>query len=138
MANNIHMILDANGTPFDISDYIMQETSIVETPVYTSGSAGGTSKMGTPIYDRLRTLYRFTVPLKPGLQAVYAAIEEKVKENAFFVTYTSYRSPTDVTLYGQCTLNDAQYVKTIQRDGSTQRVYAGPSITFEGFERVTA
>ena len=138
MANNIHMILDANGTPFDISDYIMQQTSIVETPVYTNGPAAGTSKMGTPIYDRLRTLYQFTVPLKPAPQSVYAAIEEKVKANAFYVTYTSYRSATDVTLFGQCTLNAAQYVDTIQRDGSAQRIYAGPSITFEGYERTQA
>lgn len=135
MANNIHMILDANGTPFDISDYIMQQTGIVETPIYIDGPAGGTSKMGTPIYDRLRTLYRFTVPLKPATRATYQAIEAKVSENAFYVTYTSYRQAADVTLYGQCTLNEARYVDTIQRDGSTQRIYAGPSITFEGYER---
>lgn len=136
MANNIHMILDSQGgTPLDISDYIMQKDRIRETPVYTSGPAGGTSKLGTPIYDRLQTLYRFTVPLKPGLQAVYAQIERKVKANAFYVTYTSYRDEADVTLYGQCSLSEAQYVKTIDRDGVTSRVYAGPSITFEGYER---
>jgi len=135
MANNIHMILDANGTPLDISDYIMQQTAIVETPIYVNGQAGGTSKMGTPIYDRLRTLYQFTVPLKPGPRAIYEAIENKVKENAFDVTYTSYRAAADVTLYGQCVLNAAQYVDTINYDGSPQRIYAGPSITFEGFER---
>ena len=77
--NNIHMILDSQGTPLDISDYIMQATGIVEEPIYTSGSAGGTSKMGTPIYDRLQTLYRFTVPLKPNVQAVFAQIERKVR-----------------------------------------------------------
>ena len=131
----INMILDANGIPLNISDYIMQKTAIVETPIYVDGPAGGTSKMGTPIYDRLRTLYRFTVPLKPNVRAIYAAIEQKVAEGAYDVTYTSYRSASDVTLYGICTLNEATYVDTITRDGVTTRVYAGPSITFEGFER---
>ena len=133
--NNIHMILDSQGTPLDISDSIMQRTRIIEAPVYTQGPAAGSAKVGTPIYDRLRTLYRFTVPLKPGLQAVYAAIEAKVAQGPFYVTYTSYRSPSDVELFGLCTLNEAQYVKTINRDGSETRVYAGPSITFEGYER---
>lgn len=133
--NNIHMILDSQGTPLDISDYIMQATGIVEEPIYTSGSAGGTSKMGTPIYDRLQTLYRFTVPLKPNVQAVFAQIERKVRANAFYVTYTSFQAAADVELFGQCTLNAAQYVKTINRDGTETRVYAGPSITFEGYER---
>lgn len=135
MANNIHMILDSQGSPLDISDYIMQITGIQEEPIYTSGSAGGTSKMGTPIYDRLQTLYRFTVPLKPNVQEVFAQIEKKIKANAFYVTYTSYRQSADVTLYGQCRLNAARYVDTIARDGTTTRVYAGPSITFEGYER---
>ncbi len=136
MANNIHMILDSRGnSPLDISDYIMQQTDIREQPVYTQGPAGGTSKMGTPIYDRLETLYRFTVPLKPNFQAVYAQIERKVKANAFYVTYTSYRAPEDVTLYGQCTLNEARFVSVVDRDGAERRVYAGPSITFEGYER---
>lgn len=133
--NNIHMILDSQGTPLDISDYIMQATGIVEEPIYTSGSAGGTSKMGTPIYDRLQTLYRFTVPLKPNVQAVFAQIERKVRANAFYVTYTSFQAAADVELFGQCRLNAAQYVKTINGDGTTTRVYAGPSITFEGYER---
>lgn len=133
--NNIHMILDSQGTPLDISDYIMQMTGIQEEPVYTSGSAGGTSKMGTPIYDRLQTLYRFTVPLKPNVRAVYAQIEQKVTANAFYVKYTSFRQAEDVELYGQCRLNAARYVDTITRDGTKTRVYAGPSITFEGYER---
>ena len=133
--NNIHMILDSQGTPLDISDYIMQATGIVEEPIYTSGSAGGTSKMGTPIYDRLQTLYRFTVPLKPNVQAVFEQIERKVRANAFYVTYTSFQAAADVELFGQCRLNAAQYVKTINRDGTETRVYAGPSITFEGYER---
>ena len=132
---NINLILDSQGTPLDISGDIMQQTGITESPIYTSGPNGGTSKMGTPIYDRLKTLYRFTVPLKPGLQAVYAAIEDKIKAGPFYVTYTSFRSPTDVTLFGQCTMNQAQFVKVIDRDGSEKRVYAGPSITFEGYER---
>ena len=91
--------------------------------------------MGTPIYDRLQTLYRFTVPLKPNVQAVFAQIERKVRANAFFVTYTSFQAAADVELFGQCRLNAAQYVKTINRDGTETRVYAGPSITFEGYER---
>ena len=135
MANNIHLILDSQGTPLDISDYIMQQTDIEEEPIYTEGPAAGKAKVGTPIYDRLRTLYRFSVPLKPGLQNVYAAIEAKIAAGAFYVTYTSYRSPTDVTLFGQCTFSRAQFVKIIDRDGSEHRVYAGPSITFEGYER---
>ena len=132
---NINLILDSQGTPLDISGDIMQQTGIRETPIYTSGPNGGTSKMGTPIYDRLKTLYRFTVPLKPGLQNVYAAIEDKVKAGPYYVTYTSYRSASDVTLFGLCTLNEAGYVKKIDRDGSEKRVYAGPSVTFEGYER---
>lgn len=135
MANNIHLILDSQGTPLDISDYIQQQTNIVEVPIYNEGPAAGTSKVGTPIYDRLRTCYRFTVPLKPNIQPVYAAIEAKIAQGAYYVTYTSYRSPYDVELYGQCTLNQAGYVKTIDRDGAERRIYAGPSITFEGYER---
>ena len=38
-----------------------------------------------------------------------------------------------VTLIGQATFSRAGYVKTIERDGGTQRVYAGPTITFEGW-----
>ena len=132
---NINMILDSQGTPLDISGDIMQMTAIREAVIYNDGPAGGQSKMGPPIYDRLKNGYRFTVPLKPAPQNVYQAIEEKVAEGPFCVTYTSYRSPTDVTLFGICTLNEAGYVKTIERDGGEQRIYAGPTITFEGYER---
>lgn len=133
--NNIHLILDSQGTPLDISNDIMQMTRIREVPIYTDGPAGGKSKKGPPIYDRLQTGYAFTVPLKPAPQNVYQAIEAKVAAGPYYVTYTSYRSPEDVTLFGICTLNEAGYVKTIERDGGDQRIYAGPSITFEGFER---
>lgn len=136
MANTIHMILDSQGTPLDISDYIMQQTDIMETPVYTEGPAAGVSKMGTPIYDRLQTNYMFTVPLKPNAQSIYALIEAKVAaSNGFYVTYTSYRSAADVELFGQVTLNAAQFVTVTNRFGSPERVYAGPSITFTGYER---
>lgn len=135
MANTIHMILDSQGTPLDISDYIMQQTDIVETPVYTEGPAAGVSKMGTPIYDRLQTLYAFTVPLKPDVQGVYELIEAKVKTGPFYVTYTSYRGSSDVELFGQVTMNAARYVMVTDRNGSPERVYAGPSISFTGYER---
>ena len=135
MANQIHLILDTTGTPLDVSDYIMQQTDIVETPVYTDGAAAGTSKVGTPIYDRLQTLYTFSVPLKPDLQAVYAQIEAKVKSGAMYVEYTSFRSASDVTMYGLCSISQAQYVQTIDRNGASSRVYAGAVLTFEGYER---
>lgn len=132
----INMILDSQGTPLDISAYIMQQTGIVESPVYTEGPAAGVSKMGTPIYDRLKTLYTFTVPLKPNLASIYALIEAKIAEsNGFYVTYTSYRSGADVELFGQVVLNEAQFVTVTDRAGSPERVYAGPSITFTGYER---
>lgn len=135
MANQIQLILDTAGTPMDISDYIMQQTDIVETPIYTEGAAAGTSKVGTPIYDRLQTLYTFSVPLKPDLQAVYAQIEAKVKGGAMYVEYTSFRDDSNVTMYGLCSLSQAQYVQTIDRNGQSSRVYAGSVLTFEGYER---
>ena len=33
----------------------------------------------------------------------------------------------------QCTFSRAGYVQTIERDGTTQRIYAGPTITVEGW-----
>lgn len=130
----ITMILDAAGiSPLDISDYIMQQTDISEEPVYTSGPNEGMSKRGTPIHDRLRTLYRFSVPLIPADQATYAAIERRCQMNEMACTYTSMTQPEPVTLIGQATFSRAGYVKTIERDGDTMRIYAGPTITFEGW-----
>ena len=130
----ITMILDAAGlSPLDISDYIMQQTDIAEEPVYTSGPNEGMSKRGTPIHDRLQTLYRFSVPLIPADQATYAAIEKRCQMSEMACTYTSMTAPEPVTLVGQATFSRAGYVKTIERDGVTQRIYAGPTITFEGW-----
>lgn len=130
----ISMILDAGGAaPLDITPNIMQMTDIYEEPIYTSGPAEGVSKRGTPIHDRLQTLYRFSVPLKPAPQSVYAPIERICRKNEMQVAYTSMTMPEPVTLTGQCTFSRAGYVKTILRDGSEQRVYAGPVITFEGW-----
>lgn len=130
----ITMILDAGGLdPLDITPYIMQETDITEMPVYTEGPAAGMSKRGTPIHDRLQTLYNFTVPLIPAPQGVYAIIEKVCQKNEMQVTYTSLTQPTPVTMTGQCTFSQAGYVQTIERDGETLRIYAGPTITFEGW-----
>lgn len=130
----ITMILDAGGlSPLDITPYIMQQTDIQEEPIYTSGPASGTSKRGTPIFDRLRTLYRFSVPLIPADQATYAAIEKKCQANEMQVTYTSMTSASPVTMTGQCSFSRAGYVKTIEYDGTDRRIYAGPTITFEGW-----
>lgn len=130
----ISMILDAGGNaPLDITPYIMQMTDIYEEPIYTSGPAEGVSKRGTPIHDRLQTLYRFSVPLKPAAQSVYAPIERICRKNEMQVTYTSMTTPEAVTLTGQCTFSRAGYVQTIERDGSEQRIYAGPVVTFEGW-----
>lgn len=130
----ITMILDAAGiSPLDISDYIMQQTDIAEEPVYTSGPNEGMSKRGTPIHDRLQTLYRFSVPLIPADQATYAAIEKRCQMGEMACTYTSMTQPEPVTLIGQATFSRAGYVKTIERDGDTMRIYAGPTITFEGW-----
>lgn len=131
----ITMILDAGGiSPLDISDYIMQQTDINEEPVYSSGPASGMSKRGTPIYDRLKTIYRFTVPLKPLPQAIYAQIERKCQANEMQVSYTSMTQPYPVTRIGQCTFSRVGYVKEINYDGDDLRIYAGPTITFEGWD----
>ena len=131
----ISMVLDAGGiSPLDISDYIMQQTDITEEPVYTSGPAAGQSKRGTPINDRLKTLYRFTVPLKPLPQDIYALIERKCQANEMQVIYTSMTQDLPVTRTGQCSFSRAGYVKTIERDGEELRIYAGPTITFEGWD----
>lgn len=128
------MILDANGiSPLDISSYIMQKTDITEEPVYTQGGAEGVSKRGTPIHDRLTTLYRFSVPLIPDTQGIYSQIERKCQTNEMSVTFTSMTSPNPVTMTGQCTFSRAGYVKTINRNGTTQRIYSGATITFEGW-----
>ena len=130
----ITMILDAGGSyPLDITPYIMQMTDITEEPVYTSGVNEGTSKVGTPIHDRLQTLYRFSVPLIPAPQSVYAPIERRCRKNEMQVTYTSFTQASPVTMTGQCTFSRAGYVQTIQRDGEEQRIYSGPVITFEGW-----
>lgn len=130
----ITMILDAGGlAPLDITDYIMQQTDIYEEPVYTSGPNEGTSKRGTPIHDRLRTLYRFIVPLIPADQATYAAIEKRCQMNEMAVIYTSMTQPEPVMMTGQCTFSRAGYVKTIEYDNAERRIYAGPTITFEGW-----
>lgn len=130
----ITMILDSGGRyPLDITPYIMQMTDIQERPIYTEGPAAGTSKRGTPIHDRLQTLYRFSVPLIPAPQGVYAQIECKCQANEMQVTYTSFTHELPVTMTGQCTFSAAGYVQTIQRDGEEQRIYAGPTITFEGW-----
>lgn len=131
----ISMILDADGImPLDITAYIMQQTDIKEEPVYTNGVNEGMSKVGTPIHDRLQTLYRFSVPIKPLPQSVYAQIEKRCQMNEMTVTYTSFSMPEPVTRRGQCTFSRVGYVKTIDRDGSEQRIYAGPTISFEGWD----
>lgn len=130
----ISMILDAGGiSPLDITPYIMQQTDIFEEPVYSTGPAEGMSKRGTPIHDRLQTLYRFTVPLIPAPRSVYAPIEKRCQMREMQVTYTSMIEAEAVTMTGQCSFSRAGYVKTIQRDGEEQRVYSGPVITFEGW-----
>ena len=130
----ITLILDAGGlSPLDITDYIMQQTDIAEEPIYTEGPAAGMSKRGTPIHDRLQTRYRFSVPLIPAPQGVYASIERRCQMNEMQVTYTSFTQPEPVTMTAQCTFSRAGYVKTIERDGDTQRIYAGPTITVEGW-----
>lgn len=131
----ITMILDVGSiAPLDITPYIMQQTEIYEEPIYSDGPAAGMSKAGTPIYDRLAArMYRFTVPLVPAPQSVYAPIERKCRLNEQQVTFTSLTQALPVTMTGQCTFSRAGYVQTIQRDGEEQRIYAGPTITFEGW-----
>lgn len=131
----ITMILDVGGLePLDITPYIMQMTDIYEEPLYVDGPAAGMSKVGTPIYDRLSSrMYRFSVPLIPASREIYAPIERKCRLNQMRVTYTSMTQADPVTMTGQCTFSQAGYVQTIQRDGLAQRIYAGPTITFEGW-----
>ena len=130
----ITMILDAGGLePLDITECIQQMTDITEEPIYSTGPAEGMSKRGTPIHDRLQTLYRFSVPLIPGPREIYAQIEKRCQMSEMQVTYTSMTAAEPATMTGQCTFSRAGYVQTIERDGEQHRIYSGPTITFEGW-----
>lgn len=118
------LILDTQGTPLDISSYIMQKTDIIEQPVYTNGTNVGTAKTGNPIFDRLNTRYKFAVPLKPLPQSILQQIDEKCRLNEMSITYTSYTSGANVTKIAQCSLSASNYA--LSKD---ERIYHGSVIT---------
>lgn len=111
----------------DFSDCIMQRQGIVETPVYKNGINAGVSKIGTPIWDRVNTLYTFEIPCKPLPRARYAALAAACAPNSVQLTYNSFRSASTVTATAQLTLAPVQYAMEY---GGT-KIYYGAKITAE-------
>lgn len=93
----------------DFSDCIMQKTDIVETPDYINGPNAGTSKVGTPIWDRVRTAYGFEQAIKPLPRARYEALARACEPNEVTLTYTSFLSASPVTVRAQLFLSRIQY-----------------------------
>ena len=79
---NFTLIID--GVNF--SDCVQQQTDIYETPQYVEGPNGGMSKVGTPIWDRVNTLYHFEQPLKPLPKARLAQLARACEPNEVTLT----------------------------------------------------
>lgn len=122
MANFVFII---NGA--DFSDCVMQREDITETPDYISGINEGTSKVGTPIWDRVRTAYKFRQPLKPLPRARLEAFARACEPNVVTVTYTSFLSAAPVTKRAQLRMGAAQYAV----DYGDTRIYYGASVEVE-------
>lgn len=93
----------------DFSDCVMQKTDIIETPDYINGPNAGTSKVGTPIWDRVRTAYGFEQAIKPLSRARYEALARACEPNEVTLTYTSFLSASPVTVRAQLFLSRIQY-----------------------------
>lgn len=93
----------------DFSDCVMQRQDIFETPNYINGPNTGTSKVGTPIWDRVRTAYGFEQPIRPLTRARYAALAAACEPNEVTLTYTSFRDASPITVKAQLSLSRLQY-----------------------------
>lgn len=93
----------------DFSDCMMQRTDIQETPEYINGPNAGTSKVGTPIWDRVRTAYSFEQPVKPLPRARYLALARACEPNEVTLTYTSFQGATPKTVRAQLALSRIQF-----------------------------
>lgn len=122
MANFVFIIDGA-----DFSDCIMQREGIVETPDYIAGINEGTSKVGTPIWDRIRTAYKFRQQLKPLPRARLEAFARACEPNIVTITYTSFLSADPVTARAQLRMGAAQYAM----DYGSSRIYYGASVEVE-------
>lgn len=93
----------------DFSDCVMQRTDIQETPEYINGPNAGTSKVGTPIWDRVRTAYSFEQPIKPLPRARYLALARACEPNEVTLTYNSFQDTAPRTVRAQLALSRIQY-----------------------------
>lgn len=111
----------------DFSDCIMQREDITETPDYINGINEGTSKVGTPIWDRVRTAYKFRVPLKPLPRARLAAFARACEPNSVTLTYNTLLESTPVTKRAQLRMGAAQYAT----DYGSSKIYYGADVEVE-------
>lgn len=122
MANFVFII---NGV--DFSDCIMQREDIVDTPNYINGINQGTSKVGTPIWDRVRTTYNFTQPLKPLPRARLMEFAAACEPNEVTLTYLSMQGEAPITRRAQLKMTAAQYAT----DYGGVRIYYGAKVNVE-------
>lgn len=111
----------------DFSDCLQQRNEIQETPDYINGPNAGTSKVGTPIWDRVNTAYGWQQALKPLPRARYEALAKACEPNEVTLTYTSFMSSTPKTVRAQLALSRIRYA-TESWNGS---IYHGATISAE-------
>lgn len=102
---NFMLIID--GVNF--SDCVQQQTDIFETPQYVEGPNGGMSKVGTPIWDRVNTLYHFEQPLKPLPKARLVQLARACEPNEVTLTYQSFLQASPRTVKAQLTISRTQF-----------------------------
>lgn len=123
------LILNAtSANPLDISKWINQRNDINESPNYVDGANIGQSKNGKPIFDRINTLYSFSVPLIPIPQSVFQEIIRACEASQMYVRYDSARG--NVVERAQASLSGWKYALTV--DGV--KIYHGCVITIQGAE----
>lgn len=93
----------------DFSDCIMQKNDIQETPDYINGPNAGTSKVGTPIWDRVNTAYSYQIPIKPLTRARYAALAAACEPNEVTLTYNTVQAAAPRTVRAQLALSRIQF-----------------------------
>lgn len=122
MANNFVFIIDG----VDFSDCITQREDIKETPQYIDGRNAGTSKVGTPIWDRVRTTYGYTQPLKPLPRQRLAQFARACEPNSVTLTYNSFLDGSPVTKKAQLKMGAVQYATNYGT-----KIYYGASVSVE-------
>lgn len=109
----------------DVSRLTFKYKDLEESPIYVHGENEGTSKAGTPIWDRVRTRYSANIPLVPmtddQLREILAAAEVCPQT----VEYETARG----TVITKAAVTVSGYRYAMELDG--ERLYHGAVVTIE-------